>query len=168
MPQYLTARSAKSCKQKFTDEFEPVGSLFYSVPNAAETLAYMSFRALAQTDEDFSSWVQKFQDHQNPNLQPSPYNPEQEYEEGTIITFTDENLGENAVREFRATQTIQKGQAPNLSKNAWEFAFPMIMKLVNNFFLASMCSVSCRTVRASGQGSQPDLYGLRTSLAAIG
>ena len=40
--------------------------------------AYMSFRALAQTDEDFESWVKKYQDAQNPNLQPMEYDPEKE------------------------------------------------------------------------------------------
>ena len=44
-------------KQKFTDEFEPVGGLFYGqCAEYVEILAYMSFRALAQTDEDFDTW----------------------------------------------------------------------------------------------------------------
>ena len=44
-------------KQKFTDEFEAVGGLFTdNVLNIVE-IRDMSFRALAQTDEDFESWV---------------------------------------------------------------------------------------------------------------
>ncbi|OUU11132.1 MAG: hypothetical protein CBC00_03995 [Verrucomicrobia bacterium TMED40] len=163
-------RQAVFAKQKFTDEFEPVGGLFYGqcAEYCGNSHAYMSFRALAQTDEDFSSWVQKFQDHQNPNLQPSPYNPEQEYEEGTIITFTDDKLGENAIREFRATQTIQKGQAPNLSKNAWELAHSDDYEIGKQLFSSLQC-VQCHAVNRTGIGAKgPNLtlYGLRTSLAA--
>ena len=42
-------------KEKFTDEFEPVGGLFYGqcAEYCGNSHAYMSFRALAQTDEDF-------------------------------------------------------------------------------------------------------------------
>ena len=55
-------------KQKFTDEFEPVGGLFYGqcAEYCGNSHAYMSFRALAQSDEDFTSWVEKFQRAQNP------------------------------------------------------------------------------------------------------
>lgn len=163
-------RQAVFAKQKFTDEFEPVGGLFYGqcAEYCGNSHAHMSFRALAQTDEDFSSWVQKFQDHQNPNLQPSPYNPEQEYEEGSIITFSDEKLGENAIREFRSTQTIQKGQAPNLSKNAWELAHSDDYEIGKQLFSSLQC-VQCHAVNRTGIGAKgPNLtlYGLRTSLAA--
>ena len=163
-------RQAVFAKQKFTDEFEAVGGLFYGqcAEYCGNSHAYMSFRALAQTDEDFSSWVKKFQDHQNPNLQPSPYSPELEYEEGTIITFADENLGENAIREFRATQTIQKGQAPNLSKNAWELAHSDDYEIGKQLFSSLQC-VQCHAVNRTGIGAKgPNLtlYGLRTSLAA--
>tara|TARA_B100001057_G_scaffold496226_1_gene597131 strand:+ start:750 stop:2147 length:1398 start_codon:yes stop_codon:yes gene_type:complete len=163
-------RQVVFAKQKFTDEFEPVGGLFYGqcAEYCGNSHAYMSFRALAQTDEDFSSWVQKFQDHQNPNLQPSPYNPEQEYKKGTIITFADDKLGENAVREFRATQTIQKGQAPNLSKNAWNLAHSDDYEIGKQLFSSLQC-VQCHAVNRTGIGAKgPNLtlYGLRTSLAA--
>jgi len=42
-------------KQAFTDEFEAVGGLFYGqcAEYCGNSHAYMSFRALAQTDEDF-------------------------------------------------------------------------------------------------------------------
>ena len=57
-------------KQKFTDEFEAVGGLFYGqcAEYCGNSHAYMSFRALAQTDDDFDSWVKRFQNSQNPNL----------------------------------------------------------------------------------------------------
>ena len=163
-------RQVVFAKQKFTDEFEPVGGLFYGqcAEYCGNSHAYMSFRALAQTDEDFSSWVQKFQDHQNPNLQPSPYNPEQEYEEGTIITFADDNLGGNAVREFRATHKIQMGQAPNLSKNVWEHANSDNYEIGKQLFSSLQC-VQCHAINRTGIGAKgPNLtlYGLRTSLAA--
>ena len=163
-------RQTVFAKQKFTDEFEPVGGLFYGqcAEYCGNSHAYMSFRALAQTDEDFSSWAQKFQNHQNPNLQPNPYNPEQEYEEGTIITFADNNLGENAVREFRATRKIQIGQAPNLSQNAWEHAHSDDYEIGKQLFSSLQC-VQCHAVNRTGIGAKgPNLtlYGLRTSLAA--
>ena len=64
-------------KQKFTDEFEAVGGLFYGqcAEYCGNSHAYMSFRALAQTDEDFDSWVKRFQNAQNPNLQPGILRP---------------------------------------------------------------------------------------------
>ena len=75
-------RQVVFAKQKFTDEFEPVGGLFYGqcAEYCGNSHAYMSFRALAQTDQDFDAWVKRFQDAQNPNLQTASYNPELEYE----------------------------------------------------------------------------------------
>ena len=48
-------RQAIFAKQEFTDEFEPVGGLFYGqcAEYCGNSHAYMSFRALAQTDDDF-------------------------------------------------------------------------------------------------------------------
>ena len=62
-----TMRSKVFAKQKFTDEFEPVGGLFYGqcAEFCGNSHAYMSFRALAQTDEDFDKWVKRFQNAQN-------------------------------------------------------------------------------------------------------
>ena len=82
-------------KQAFTDEFEAVGGLFYGqcAEYCGNSHAYMSFRALAQTDEDFDKWVLKFRNAQNPNLQPTSYVSENEYAEGDIVTFSDSKLG---------------------------------------------------------------------------
>ena len=63
----------------------------------------MSFRALAQTDEDFESWVKKYQDAQNPNLQPMEYDLK-EYQSGTVISFQDDSTGETLTREYTATK----------------------------------------------------------------
>ncbi|MBO25620.1 MAG: hypothetical protein CMI33_03385 [Opitutales bacterium] len=163
-------RQVVFAKQKFTDEFEPVGGLFYGqcAEYCGNSHAYMSFRALAQTDEDFSMWVEKFQDHQNPNLQPSPYDPESEYEKGFTVTFPDEQLGENAVREYRSTKKIQKGEAPNLSDGSWKQAHSDDYELGKQLFSSLQC-VQCHAVNRTGIGAKgPNLtlYGLRTSLAA--
>ena len=122
-------------KQKFTDEFEAVGGLFYGqcAEYCGNSHAYMSFRALAQTDEDFDLWVKKFQDAQNPNLQPTSYNPESDYEKGAFVSFPDKSLGDTAVREYRSLQPVSKGEAPNLSKKAWVKAHSDDYEKANNF-----------------------------------
>ena len=85
-------------KQAFTDEFEAVGGLFYGqcAEYCGNSHAYMSFRALAQTDEDFDKWVLKFRNAQNPNLQPTAYSAENTYDVGTVVTYPDDELGENS------------------------------------------------------------------------
>ena len=70
----------------------------------------------------------------NPNLQPLPYDPESEYEKGVTVTFPDEQLGENAVREYRSTKKIQKGEAPNLSDGSWKQAHSDDYELESNSF----------------------------------
>ncbi|MEG3603295.1 MAG: c-type cytochrome, partial [Verrucomicrobiota bacterium] len=108
------------------------------------------------------------QDHQNPNLQPSPYDPESEYEKGVTVTFPDEQLGENAVREYRSTKKIQKGEAPNLSDGSWKQAHSNDYELGKQLFSSLQC-VQCHAVNRTGIGAKgPNLtlYGLRTSLAA--
>ena len=109
-------------KQAFTDEFEAVGGLFYGqcAEYCGNSHAYMSFRALAQTDEDFDKWVLKFRNAQNPNLQPSAYSAENTYDEGTVVTYPDEKLGENNRREFRALKATAKSQTPVTKPDIWD------------------------------------------------
>ncbi|MDC3335356.1 c-type cytochrome [Opitutales bacterium] len=157
-------------KQKFTDEFEAVGGLFYGqcAEYCGNSHAYMSFRALAQTDKDFDAWVNKFQVAQNPNLQPSAYNPENEYSKGSLVTFSDKSLGESATREFRATKEVAKGEAPNLSKKIWTQANPDDYERGKQLFSSLQC-VQCHAINRTGLGSKgPNLtlFGIRTSLAA--
>ena len=157
-------------KQKFTDEFEPVGGLFYGqcAEFCGNSHAYMSFRALAQTDEDFDSWVKHFQNSQNPNLQPKSYNPEKEYNKNELVNFVDPNLGQSIVREFRAVSKIEKGQAPNLSKNSWVKAHSDDYEMGKQLFSSLQC-VQCHAINRTGLGSKgPNLtlFGIRTSLAA--
>ena len=157
-------------KQKFTDEFEAVGGLFYGqcAEYCGNSHAYMSFRALAQTDEDFDSWVKKFQNAQNPKLQPSSYNPESEYSEGSLVSFPDKSLGDSAVREFRAVKAISKGQAPNLAKKEWVKANSDDYEKGKKLFSSLQC-VQCHAINRTGLGSKgPNLtlFGIRTSLAA--
>ena len=157
-------------KQKFTDEFEPVGGLFYGqcAEFCGNSHAYMSFRALAQTDEDFDSWVKHFQNSQNPNLQPKSYNPEKEYNQNELVNFVDPNLGQSIVREFRAVSKIEKGQAPNLSKNSWVKAHSDDYEMGKQLFSSLQC-VQCHAINRTGLGSKgPNLtlFGIRTSLAA--
>ena len=51
-----TMRAQVFAKQKFTDEFEPVGGLFASVQNIVEILTFTRLSVPAQTDEDFDTW----------------------------------------------------------------------------------------------------------------
>ena len=157
-------------KQKFTDEFEAVGGLFYGqcAEFCGNSHAYMSFRALAQTDEDFNSWVKSFQNAQNPNLQPSAYNSENEYSKGSLVTFSDKSLGESATREFRAITEVVQGEAPNLSKKVWTQANSDDFEQGKKLFSSLQC-VQCHAINRTGLGSKgPNLtlFGIRTSLAA--
>ena len=157
-------------KQKFTDEFEPVGGLFYGqcAEYCGNSHAYMSFRALAQSDEDFTSWVEKFQRAQNPNLQTTAYDPEKEYPVNTLVSFSDPSLGENATREYKSTKNTSKGDAPNLQSGSWEKAHSDDYEIGKQLFSSLQC-VQCHAVNRTGIGAKgPNLtlYGLRTSLAA--
>ena len=67
-------------KQKFTDEFEAVGGLFYGqcAEYCGNSHAYMSFRALAQTDEDFDLGLNAFKTPKIPTYNPESYDPEED------------------------------------------------------------------------------------------
>ena len=151
-------RQVVFAKQKFTDEFEPVGGLFYGqcAEYCGNSHAYMSFRALAQTDEDFDAWVNRFQNSQNPNLQPVAYNPELEYNKGSIVTFVDKSLGENTVREYRSTQKSPRVRLPIFPKSHGKKHIRMTTKLESNFFFPPMCPMSrCQPNWYWSEGSQP-------------
>jgi len=157
-------------KQKFTDEFEAVGGLFYGqcAEYCGNSHAYMSFRALAQSDDDFDSWVKSFQNAQNPNKKPSEYDPEKEYSKGSLVTFPDNSLGESRSREYLAVDNINKGQAPNLTKKGWEKAHSDDYEIGKQLFGELLCT-QCHAVNRTGLGSKgPNLtlFGIRTSLAA--
>jgi cytochrome c oxidase subunit 2 len=157
-------------KQAFTDEFEAVGGLFYGqcAEYCGNSHAYMSFRALAQTDEDFDKWVLKFRNAQNPNLQPTAYSAENSYNEGSVVTFSDEKLGENMSREFRALQATTKGQTPLTKPEAWEKVHSDDYEKGKSLFSSLQC-VQCHAINRTGLGAKgPNLtlFGLRTSLAA--
>ena len=139
-------RQVVFAKQKFTDEFEPVGGLFYGqcAEYCGNSHAYMSFRALAQTDEDFDAWVTRFQNSQNPNLQPVAYNPELEYNKGSIVTFADKSLGENTVREYRSTKKIAKGEAQSFEKS-WKKRIPMTINGKQLFSSSNVSNVTLST-----------------------
>jgi cytochrome c2 len=128
----------------------------------------MSFRALAQTDEDFDKWVLKFRNAQNPNLQPTAYSAENSYNEGSVVTFSDEKLGENMSREFRALQATTKGQTPLTKPEAWEKVHSDDYEKGKSLFSSLQC-VQCHAINRTGLGAKgPNLtlFGLRTSLAA--
>ena len=157
-------------KQAFTDEFEAVGGLFYGqcAEYCGNSHAYMSFRALAQTDEDFDKWVLKFRNAQNPNLQPTAYSAENAYDKGAVVTFLDEKLGENMSREFRALQATTKGQTPETKPEAWEKVHSDDYEKGKSLFSSLQC-VQCHAINRTGLGAKgPNLtlFGLRTSLAA--
>ena len=157
-------------KQNFTDEFEPVSGLFYGqcAEFCGNSHAYMSFRGLAQTDDDFDAWVKRMQDAQNPNLQPKPYDPEKEYDKDSVVTFADDSLEKDAIREYRAIESADKGEAPNLSSGVWEKARSDDYEHGKALFASHLCG-QCHAVNRTGIGAAgPNLtlFGLRTSLAA--
>lgn len=157
-------------KQAFTDEFEAVGGLFYGqcAEYCGNSHAYMSFRALAQTDEDFDKWVLKFRNAQNPNLQPTAYSAENTYDVGTVVTFPDEKLGENNRREFRALKAIAKSQTPVTKPDIWEKVHSDDYEKGKILFGTQGCA-QCHAINKTGIGAKgPNLtlFGLRTSLAA--
>jgi cytochrome c oxidase subunit 2 len=157
-------------KQAFTDEFEAVGGLFYGqcAEYCGNSHAYMSFRALAQTDEDFDKWVLKFRNAQNPNLQPTAYSAENMYDVGTVVTFPDEKLGENNRREFRALKAIAKSQTPVTKPDIWEKVHSDDYEKGKILFGTQGCA-QCHAINKTGIGAKgPNLtlFGLRTSLAA--
>jgi cytochrome c oxidase subunit 2 len=163
-------REAVFKAQEFNATFEPVGGLFYGqcAEFCGNSHAYMSFRGLAQSDDDFDAWVKRMQDAQNPNRDPSDYDPEQDYKKGSLVKFVDESLGEDAVREFRALQDVNKGEAPNLSSGVWEKAHSDDYVKGEALFNDSGC-IQCHVVNRSGierAGPNLTLFGLRTSLAA--
>jgi len=165
-----TMRAQVFAKQKFTDEFEPVGGLFYGqcAEYCGNSHAYMSFRALAQTDEDFDTWVQKFQNAQNPNLHTKTFDPELSYSKGSLVSFADPKLGSSASREYRAVRKTTPGQSPQLNPGAWEKAYSDDYEIGKQLFGSLQC-VQCHAVNRTGLGAKgPNLtlYGLRTSLAA--
>ena len=157
-------------KQKFTDEFEPVGGLFYGqcAEFCGNSHAYMSFRALAQTDEDFDKWVKRFQNAQNPNLQTKSYDPQTSYNKNSYVSFADKKLGAGANREYRSVRKASPGQSPQVSPGAWEKAHSDDYEKGKQLFSSLQC-VQCHAVNRTGLGAKgPNLtlYGLRTSLAA--
>ena len=165
-----TMRSKVFAKQKFTDEFEPVGGLFYGqcAEFCGNSHAYMSFRALAQTDEDFDTWVKRFQNAQNPNLQTKPYDPKTSYNKNSFVSFADNKLGAGANREYRSVRKTSPGQSPQVAPGAWEKAHSDDYEKGKQLFSSLQC-VQCHAVNRTGLGAKgPNLtlYGLRTSLAA--
>ena len=157
-------------KQAFTDEFEAVGGLFYGqcAEYCGNSHAYMSFRALAQTDEDFDKWVLKFRNAQNPNLQPSAYMSESKYSKGDIVTFSDSTIGENVNREYRAVKVANEGQTPSTQPKSWEKVHSDDYEKGKILFGTQGCA-QCHAINKTGLGAKgPNLtlFGLRTSLAA--
>ena len=163
-------RQAIFAKQAFTDEFEAVGGLFYGqcAEYCGNSHAYMSFRALAQTDKDFDEWVLKFRNAQNPNLQPSAYSSQNNYDKGDVVTFSDKKLGDDMSRDFRAVQAVTKGQNPETKPDAWEKVHSDDFEKGKALFSSLQC-VQCHAINRTGLGAKgPNLtlFGLRTSLAA--
>lgn len=163
-------REAVFRTQEFNATFEPVGGLFYGqcAEFCGNSHAYMSFRGLAQSDVDFDIWVKRMQDAQNPNLQPKPYDPENEYEKDATVIFADDSLEKGAVRVYRAVESADKGEAPNLSSGVWEKAHSDDYEMGKIHFASHQCG-QCHAVNRTGIGAKgPNLtlYGLRTSLAA--
>jgi cytochrome c oxidase subunit 2 len=163
-------REALFKDRSFTDEFDPVGGLFYGqcAEFCGNSHAYMQFRAMAQTDADFDEWVARFQDSQNPTKQPEPYNPEKEYASGDVVLVADPGLGEGVLREWEAKGAVDKGQSPDVSKDSWVKKHDDDYEHGKQLFTVSQCS-QCHALNRTGLGEKgPNLtlFGLRTSLAA--
>ncbi len=154
----------------FTDEFDPVGGLFYGqcAEFCGNSHAYMQFRAMAQTDADFAEWVGRFQDSQNPTKQPEAYDPEKEYATGDLVLVPDSTFGEGAMREWEAKMDVGKGQSPDLAKSSWVKKHDDDYEHGKQLFATSQCNI-CHALNKTGLGEKgPNLtlFGLRTSLAA--
>ena len=164
-------RDAVFAKQDFNATFEPVGGVFYGqcAEFCGNSHAYMSFRGLAQTDEDFGLWVERLQTAQNPNLKPSKWNSSSEYSKGSIVIAKDESLiDENSEREYRAVTDVKKGNEPSFSSGAWEKLHSDDYEIGKTIFESAQCG-QCHALDRTGIGSKgPNLtlFGLRTSLAA--
>ena len=103
--------------------------------------AYMSFRALAQTDEDFDKWVKRFQNAQNPNLaKPKPLILSPPTKKGSLVSFADPKLGSGANREYRSIRQYCPGQSPQLNQVHGKKLILTIMKSANTYL--DHCSVS--------------------------
>ena len=153
----------------FTDEFDPIGGLFFGqcAEYCGNSHAYMQFRAMAQTDADFDMWVKRFQSLQAKKA-PEEYDPEKEYKAGDIVLLKDPSLGKKADREWQAEVDVDKGQAPGMSSKTWKKKNQDGYEMGRNHFLADMCN-QCHAVNRTGLGEKgPNLtlFGLRTSLAA--
>jgi len=165
-----TLRKVLFKDRKFTDEFDPVGGLFYGqcAEYCGNSHAYMQFRAMAQTDDDFDKWVTRFQDAQNSTKQPKAYDSEKEYAAGEVALFEDSSLGEGVLREWEAKADVEKGQAPDISKDSWGKKNDDKYEHGKQLFAASQCN-QCHSINRTGLGDKgPNLtlFGLRTSLAA--
>ena len=154
----------------FTDEFVPVGGLFYGqcAEYCGNSHAYMQFRAMAQTDKDFDKWVKRFQDSQNPTKQSKEYDPEKEYKVGDTVLVPDSAFGEGAMREWEAKMDVGKGQAPKIAEKLWVVKHSDEYEHGKQLFTSSQCN-QCHAINRTGLGEKgPNLtlFGLRTSLAA--
>lgn len=163
-------REAVFSAQEFNATFEPIAGVFYGqcAEYCGNSHAYMSFRGIAQTDEDFEKWVDRMKDAQNPNLQPTDYDPTREYSEGDVVLFnsTDSPAGIGK-REFVAISNAGKSEAPNLSPDTWKPRSDDYER--GKAIFSSYSCGQCHALNRSGLGSKgPNLtlFGLRTSLAA--
>ena len=159
-------RSAIFKTQKFTDEFEAVGGLFYGqcAEYCGTSHAYMSFRALAQTDEDFLAWTKKFQNAQNPNLEPKDFVENQNYAKNDIVKFDAPEIAENYKREYIAINDTNASPTTNNWKPLRENDYEQGKQLFSEYGC-----VQCHAINRTGIGAKgPNLtlYGIRTSLAA--
>jgi len=159
-------RSAIFRTQKFTDEFEAVGGLFYGqcAEYCGSSHAYMSFRALAQTDEDFEAWTKKFQNAQNPNLDIKDFVEDKNYTKNEIVKFDAPEIGEKYKREYIALKDTNSSPTTNDWKPYRSDDYEHGKKLFGDYGC-----VQCHAINRTGIGAKgPNLtlYGIRTSLAA--
>ena len=166
-----TLRKVLFKDRKFDDDFDPVGGLFYGqcAEYCGNSHAYMQFRAMAQTDDDFDKWVQRMQDSQNEDKHPKAYDSKMGYSEGDVVKHKDPELG-GADREWIATEDITQGTPPDLSEGKWKKKNSDQYELGKIEFAKNQC-VQCHSIDKIGNGYADlgpnlTLFGLRTSLAA--
>ena len=154
--QFLTVKRDKpSLQNKHLLMNSKLSVVFYGqcAEYCGNSHAYMSFRALAQTDEDFDKWVLKFRNAQKPESSTNLYVPENEYAEGDIVTFSDSKLGENVNREFRAVKSAAKGQNPDTKPDVWEKAHSDDYEKGKMLFSLLQC-VQCHAPTGTGLGAK--------------
>ena len=129
-------RQAVFAKQKFTDEFEPVGGLFYGqcAEYCGNSHAHMSFRALAQTDEDFPLGFKNFKITKIPICNQVRTTLSRNTKKVRSLHSLTTSWGRMQSASFVLPKLYKKDRLPTYPKMHGNSLILMIMRLGNNSF----------------------------------